>query len=562
MLVDQKKLDLYVENNYNVLFEGERGVGKTTIIFNTFEKSGYRVKYFSAPTMDPWTDLVGVPTTVTRSDGTEVLRLVPPEEFADDKYDVIFIDELNRAPKKVMNALMELMQFKTINGKKYNIKMIWAAINPHTEDEEYHVEPLDPAVKDRFQIHIKIPYMVDVDYFKKNFGQVGEIFCNWWQNQPTEVQKEISPRRLSDTAKFYIIGGDVEDMITVGNINKLKDDLKSSNQLITLEKDFKQKTISSSKGVLNKNYSVMVANYFKSSPEVFEFFLPHLDKEWLSKEFLSKNKIHDYLMKIGNSKNDNKDIAAEIIKEVVSINPGSNPFVKKNFDKFKDFMPEDVREIYEQKVAASSSLTSNTLVSENNHERNFVALINEKNLFNKSGKLSGSDIKIFNWSNMSAVAAKGILAVKNGHITIDRCKEQIAERIGIVFALITAEKSDNDSIQRTFDSLMSPTNSSYIWGKKDIDSQLSDMGSMIFNVMEKYKGLTSEEIKETYSEITEKPKKIKTKLPRKLTPAPIEDEDDSSIANYDGETYNEEMPTDEYGSYSSNRINKKKARRF
>ncbi len=69
MLVDQRKLDLYVNKNFNVLFEGERGVGKTSIIFSTFEKAGMRVKYFSAPTMDPWTDLVGVPTTVTRNDG-------------------------------------------------------------------------------------------------------------------------------------------------------------------------------------------------------------------------------------------------------------------------------------------------------------------------------------------------------------------------------------------------------------------------------------------------------------------------------------------------------------
>ena len=184
MLVDQNKLDLYVKKNFNVLFEGERGVGKTSVIYSTFQKAGMRVKYFSAPTMDPWTDLVGVPTTVTRSDGKEVLRLVPPEDFADDKYDVIFIDELNRAPKKVMNALMELIQFKTINGKPYNIKMIWAAINPHTEDEDYHVEPLDPAVRDRFQIQIKVPYKVDVEFFTKNYGIVGETFCSWWNNQP------------------------------------------------------------------------------------------------------------------------------------------------------------------------------------------------------------------------------------------------------------------------------------------------------------------------------------------------------------------------------------------
>lgn len=174
MLVNEKKLAFYVERNLNVLFEGERGVGKTSVIYKTFNEANLRVKYFSAPTMDPWTDLVGVPSTVVRSDGKEVLRMIPPEDFADDKYDAIFIDELNRAPPKVLDALMELIQFKTINGKPYNIKMIWAAINPYDENNnDYNVEPLDKALKDRFQIHIKFPYNVDESFFKKNHGDTG-----------------------------------------------------------------------------------------------------------------------------------------------------------------------------------------------------------------------------------------------------------------------------------------------------------------------------------------------------------------------------------------------------
>jgi hypothetical protein len=509
MLVDQRKLELYVNNNYNVLFEGQRGVGKTSIISSTFLKAGYRVKYFSAPTMDPWTDLVGVPSTVTREDGKEVLRLIPPEDFVDDKYDVIFIDELNRAPKKVMNALMELMQFKTINGKPYNIKMIWAAINPHTEDEEYHVEPLDPAVKDRFQIHIKIPYEVDVAYFKKSYGQVGEIFCNWWQNQPEAVQKEISPRRLFDSVQFHLVGGDLADMITVGNTQKLKEDLKSASQLIILEKDFNAKTVGASKGILSKNYPTNVANYFRSNREIFEFFLPHLDKEWLSKEFLSKSKVHDLIMKIGTENSDNAIVAKDIIKDIVCMNPGKNPFVKKNFEQFKEFMTEEVKEAYVQKAAATKALIENSLIPDSNAEKTLVSLIDEQGLMKKSWKLSGSDIKIFNWNKMRNVTNKAISAAKSNSITIERAKEQIAERIGIVFALISAETSINDSIQKTFDSFLDPSVSSYIWKKNDIDTQFLDMNDRIQKVMDKYAGLTSEEIKSTYSELTARPSQRK-----------------------------------------------------
>lgn len=554
MLVDQRKLDLYVENDFNVLFEGQRGVGKTSIISKTFEKAGYRVKYFSAPTMDPWTDLVGVPSTVTRDDGKEVLRLIQPEEFVDDKYDVIFIDELNRAPKKVMNALMELMQFKTINGKKYNIKMIWAAINPHTENEEYHVEPLDPAVKDRFQIHVDIPYALDVDFFKKSHGQIGEIFCNWWENQPAAVQNEVSPRRLFDATSFHIKGGDFCDMIKVGNTQKLKDDLKGATQLVILEKDFNAKTIGASKGILNKNYTVNVANYFRSSPEVFEFFLPHLDKEWLSKEFMSKGKINDLLMKIGASNSNSSSVAKDIIADIVCMNPGKNPFVKKNFEQFKEFMTDEVKEIYIQKAAEAKTLAENTLIPQNNAEKKVIELMKDQQLMKKNGKLSGMDIKEFNWYNMRQVTTRAINGVKSDAITIERAKDQIAERIGIVFALISAQTNMNDSIKKTFDSFLNPNVSSYIWHKKDIDTQFSDMNVRIQQVMDKYQGFTPEDIKSTYSELTVAP-------PKKKEPTVKMKQPKNNNGDYDSE-YGEDMEdkSEVDHGWASPKTNKRKLR--
>ncbi len=513
MLVDQRKLDLYVNKNFNVLFEGERGVGKTSIIFSTFEKAGMRVKYFSAPTMDPWTDLVGVPTTVTRNDGKEVLRLVPPEDFADDKYDVIFIDELNRAPKKVMNALMELIQFKTINGKPYNIKMIWAAINPHTEDEDYHVEPLDPAVRDRFQIQIKFPYKADVEFFKKNYGSVGEIFCNWWANQPAAVQKEVSPRRLYDTTGFYIDGGDIEDMINVGNIAKLKEELKGANQLVSLEKDFNEKNLSpTSRAILNKNYTPVVDKYLKGSATTFQFFLPAIDKEWIAKEFLGKDKIYNYLMKATTTKDEERvEIAKTIITGIVNTNPGKNPFVRRNFDELKEFLTDVSKAEYDN----LANLQLSSLFTSNQQEANFVRRIGEYRLITKSSKITGSDLLELNWSNVRSMTAEGLKAVNAGHMDIDRCKRHIGERLGMLFALVTAQGQVNDSMKKTIESLTNSKAKSFIWNKNNIDTVFSDVPDMILNTMEKYAGFTENEIRDEYLNIVKKPRENNSVKPRK-----------------------------------------------
>lgn len=535
MLVDQKKLDLYAEKNFNVLFEGERGVGKTSIIHKTFEKAGLRVKYFSAPTMDPWTDLVGVPTTVTRSDGKEVLRLIPPEDFVDDKYDVIFIDELNRAKPKVMNALMELIQFKTINGKPYNIKMIWAAINPHTEDEEYHVEPLDPAVKDRFQIQIKIPYKVDHEFFTKSYGQVGKVFCSWWDNQPALIQKEISPRRLFDAVGFYMDGGDFTDMITVGNTAKLKEDLKTSSQLIILEKDFNAKNVTNSKAILSRNYSVSVEKYLKSDFKVFEFFLPHIDKEWIAQNFTANNEVYSHMIKVSSSGSDNKPIADEIITAIASVNPGRNNFVRRNMADLEKFLSKEDKKAYEPEKTVAVSV--DTLYSKSKEESLFLNWIGDKELMKKTTPLTSADLKGFTWNQMALISKKGMELVNSKVIDIDRCKTQIAERIGFVLALAVSQGL-NESLQKVITTLTEShfSNKSYVWNKNNIDNQFSDMGAWILSSMQKRIGYTPDEIKAEYVEMTMSPTRMKNKPSKATVPSAIDEYgfiDEEAINGYD-----------------------------
>jgi MoxR-like ATPase len=163
-LVDMSALRAYRDAGLNVLFEGHAGIGKTAIVNKTFE--GLNFKYFSAPTMDPWVDLVGVPRDVADEiRGGRVLELVRPEFVKANKIQAIFIDELNRAPTKVLDALMEVIQFKSINGFKLtNLRVIWAAINPE-DDSDYVVTMLDRAMKDRFQVQLRVPYQVDREFF-------------------------------------------------------------------------------------------------------------------------------------------------------------------------------------------------------------------------------------------------------------------------------------------------------------------------------------------------------------------------------------------------------------
>lgn len=220
MSIAKKDLDFWIENNYNVMLEGEAGIGKTSIILSAFNRHELKWKYFSGSTLDPWVDFVGVPKENEDENGNKFLDLVRPKDFANDEIEAIFIDEYNRSHKKVKNAVMELIQFKSINGKKFNnLRMVWSAINPEDSqfNDNYDVEPLDPAQKDRFHIYIKLPYKPDVSYFKSKYGDAwGRSAVEWWNGLDKETKHQISPRRLDYALDIAKKGGGLKYVFTSG----------------------------------------------------------------------------------------------------------------------------------------------------------------------------------------------------------------------------------------------------------------------------------------------------------------------------------------------------------
>lgn len=224
-------LDNWLDNNINALFEGLHGVGKTTRALKAFARKlgntvplldgngevigeqyvpgvlGQDFLYFSCPTIDPWVDFAGVPRTVKKiinGKEVEVLELVRPYALASGQVKGILLDEFNRAPKKVRNAAMELIQFKSINGFRFpNLRVVWAAINPDDDaNMEFNVEPLDPAQRDRFHVQVEISYKPDRDYFTSVFGaETAKAACDWWDSLTDDVKKKVSPRRLEEAVK-------------------------------------------------------------------------------------------------------------------------------------------------------------------------------------------------------------------------------------------------------------------------------------------------------------------------------------------------------------------------
>ena len=214
-VINEAKLSQWINTRKNVLFVGRHGVGKTSIVKAAWDRAGFKYRMYSCATLDPWVDFIGVPEKKMGDDGQVYLDLIRPKEWEDDTIEAIFLDEFNRSHKKIRNACMELIQFKSINGRVFpNLKIVWAAINPEDEDGTYDVDRIDPAQEDRFHLHIDVAYEPSREYFTSRYGaDIATQACDWWGRQTVEVQNKISPRRLEYAIDHYYDNGDLWDVL-------------------------------------------------------------------------------------------------------------------------------------------------------------------------------------------------------------------------------------------------------------------------------------------------------------------------------------------------------------
>lgn len=181
-------------NGMNVLLDGPHGQGKSSCIRAVATELGLSVKYFSASTLDPFADLVGIPVPVEH-DGKRCLVYHQSQELL--KAEILVFDELNRAHPKVLNAVFEIIQFRQVNGTALpRLRAVIAAMNP--PDGSYQVQELDPALVDRFHLHVSVRLGPDDAWFKTTFGEkLGGALLDWYRTDLDQTQQAaVSPRRL------------------------------------------------------------------------------------------------------------------------------------------------------------------------------------------------------------------------------------------------------------------------------------------------------------------------------------------------------------------------------
>jgi hypothetical protein len=137
-------------------------------------------------------DFVGIPTPDQKTGSLKFWKLKDLMEA-----EVLGLDEINRTHDKVQNAMLEAIQFRTINGVPLpNLKMVWAMQNPATK--LYKVNPIDAPLKTRFDARITISANPSAEYFHTTKGipeKVAEALVDWWNDDLNDEARELVPPR-------------------------------------------------------------------------------------------------------------------------------------------------------------------------------------------------------------------------------------------------------------------------------------------------------------------------------------------------------------------------------
>ena len=236
------------------LFMSDPGMGKTAMINKFAESKGVKMIEMIASQMSPFeVSGISIPShTKERMVYYDFDRLA---DLKDD--DIIFLDELPNANPSVLNAMLTLIESRTmVSGRKLPQIMIVAAGNPQGQT------PMTPAIKERFvyyDIKFKsrpwIEFMIDKYGITKTIGEklskliIDEKYVGQNFNSPRSVDKAVNmiinevptpyEKIIRPILEELVVNTTENDIVLKDNSIFLQNESKKWLDIIKIEKQIK-----------------------------------------------------------------------------------------------------------------------------------------------------------------------------------------------------------------------------------------------------------------------------------------------------------------------------------
>jgi len=146
-------LRFYIKNGGNLMTFGPAGIGKTEMAMQACELEGYDFVYLNLSVLEA-PDLMGLPVVDERSDVKRseyaLPKMLPPRGSL-DKPIVLLVDEADKAKPELQNPMLELFQFRSVNGTKLDIHAVVATGN--LPDENAFSQSMSHALMNRCGVY-------------------------------------------------------------------------------------------------------------------------------------------------------------------------------------------------------------------------------------------------------------------------------------------------------------------------------------------------------------------------------------------------------------------------
>ena len=178
----KKALPYLFKHRITPMLVGQHGVGKSSGILQLAQEQGIGFIDLRLGQMEVG-DLLGLPEIVSDKNGNKVTVFARPKWFPTEGSGIIFLDEINRSKRDVIQAVFQLVLDRKLHD--YTLPEGWsvvAAANPSTDDYQT-LDLSDKAFNDRF-CHIKVTssYQDFIDYgSNKSFNKT---VLNFISNHP------------------------------------------------------------------------------------------------------------------------------------------------------------------------------------------------------------------------------------------------------------------------------------------------------------------------------------------------------------------------------------------
>lgn len=136
----------------NVMTFGPAGIGKTEMAMQACAEEEFDYVYLNLSVLES-PDLNGLPM-IDETGEFPVSRYAPPAQFplaGRGKKKVLLVDEADKAKPELQNPMLELFQFRSINGTKLDIHAVVATGN--LPDENSFSQPMSHALMNRCSVY-------------------------------------------------------------------------------------------------------------------------------------------------------------------------------------------------------------------------------------------------------------------------------------------------------------------------------------------------------------------------------------------------------------------------